>query len=250
LLITLAGSVEHAMKVLGYVRCSTDDQALEGVGLEAQRARIAAWCDLSGAELVDIVEDAGIGGMVPLAKRPNGIRIEVLLNARNPEVDAVVVARLDRLGRDASETLACLKKFAAGRVGLVSIADRLDLSSPQGRAMAQMSAVFGELERSLIAQRTSDALAQLRATGRVYGSIPYAFAADGGRLVPDPAEQAVLARIGVLRDEGTSYGAIADLLNRDRVPSKRGGVWYAMSVRSVLRTSSRIAAPTTDAVVT
>jgi DNA invertase Pin-like site-specific DNA recombinase len=198
---------------------------------------------------VDIVEDAAIGGMVPLAKRPNGIRIEALLSARSPEVDAVVVARLDRLGRDASETLAYLKKFASGRVGLVSIADRLDLSSPQGRAMAQMSAVFGELERNLIAQRTSDALTQLRATGRVYGSIPYAFKGDGGRLVPDQAEQAVLARISVLRDEGTSYAAIADRLNRDRVPAKRGGIWHAMSVRSVLRTSARIAVPTTNAAV-
>lgn len=55
-----------------------------------------------------------------------------LLEARNPDVDAVVVARLDRLGRDASEALSCLRKFASGSVGLVSIADRIDLSTPVG----------------------------------------------------------------------------------------------------------------------
>jgi site-specific DNA recombinase len=241
--------VERSMKALGYVRCSTDEQALEGVGLEAQRARIASWCDLSGAHVVDVIEDAGISGAVPLADRPNGFRIAALLRSRAPEVDVVVVARLDRLGRDASETLVYLKKFASGKVGLVSIADRLDLPSPQGRAMAQMSAVFGELERNLIAQRTSDALTLLRATGRVYGSIPYAFKEDGGRLVPDQAEQAVLARISVLRDEGTSYAAIADRLNREGVLAKRGGIWHAMSVRSVLRTSARIAVPTTTGAV-
>jgi DNA invertase Pin-like site-specific DNA recombinase len=83
----------------------------------------------------------------------------------------VVVARLDRLGRDAAETLSYLRQFAKGSLGLVLVADRIDLSTPQGRAMAQMSAVFAELERALIAQRTADALAELRSRRQVYGAI-------------------------------------------------------------------------------
>ena len=228
------------MRALGYVRCSTEEQAIEGVGLEAQRARIAAWCDISGSDLLEVVADAGVSGTVPLANRPNGARIEALLRSRTPEVDAVVVVRLDRLGRDASETLLYLKKFATGKVGLVSICDQIDLSSPQGRAMAQLGAVFSELERSLISQRTADALRHLRATGRVYGSIPYGFVEQNATLVPDEAERTVLARISDLRETGTSYAAIANHLNQDRVPAKRGGKWHSMSVRSVMRTSPRI----------
>jgi DNA invertase Pin-like site-specific DNA recombinase len=153
-----------------------------------------------------------------------------------------VVVRLDRLGRDAAETLRYLKDVAKGKVGLVSIADRIDLSTPQGRAMAQMGAIFAELERSLIGQRTSDALSQLRSTGRVYGSIPFGFSREGSHLVVDAAEQAVLAHIVDLRDAGQSYAAIAEDLNRDGQPAKRGGCWHSMSVRSVLRTAPSVAA--------
>jgi len=231
------------MKALGYIRCSTEEQAIDGVGLEAQRVRIAAWCELSGTELLEVVEDAGVSGSRPLAERAGGSQIESLLRSRNPKADTVVVLRLDRLGRDACETLHYLKKFATGKVGLVSISDRIDLSSPQGRAMAQMSAVFGELERNLISQRTSDALGQLRATGRVYGSIPFGFSEECRHLVPDVTEQKILARIIDLREGGTSYLAIAEKLNREGIPAKRGGIWHSMSVRSVLRTSKLVGSP-------
>jgi site-specific DNA recombinase len=235
------------MKALGYIRVSSDDQVQEGVSLDAQRARIATWCEMSGADLVGVVEDAGISGTVPLANRPNGFRIEALFRARAPEIDAVVVVRLDRLSRDAADALRYLKAFSNGKVGLVSIADRLDLSSPQGRAMAGMGAIFSELERNLIAQRTAEALGQLRATGRVYGSLPFGFSEDRGYLVPDETEQAILGRIVDLREGGSSYLAIANDLNRDGIAAKRGGLWYGMSVRSVLRTSKLVGASSPEA---
>ncbi len=150
------------VKVLAYTRCSTEEQAVEGVSLSTQLGRIEAWCEATGAELAGVIEDAGVSGTRPLADRPGGARVASLLEARNPDVDAVIVVRLDRLARNAADALHYLHKFARGSVGLVSIDDRLDLASPQGKAMAQMSAVFAELERNLGAQRTSDALCGLR----------------------------------------------------------------------------------------
>ena len=126
------------------------------MSLDAQRARIEAWSDATGATLTGVVEDGGVSGTLPVGDRPGGAEIAALLDARRANVDAVVVVRLDRLGRDAAETLAVLKRFADGTVGLVSIADRLDLSTPQGRAMAGVAAVFSQLERDLIAQRTAE----------------------------------------------------------------------------------------------
>jgi site-specific DNA recombinase len=163
-----------------------------------------------------------------------------LLEARKPDVDAIVVARLDRLGRDASEALSCLRKFAGGSVGLVSIADRIDLSTPQGRAMAQVTFVFAELERALIAQRTSDALGELRSRGQVYGPVPYGFRRDGERLIAHDGERRVVTRMRKLRARGKSYDSIAGVLNSAGVPAKRGGCWYAMSVRSVLLTAPKV----------
>lgn len=228
------------MRALGYVRCSTAEQAIDGLSLMAQRGRITSWCEATGAELVDVIEDAGVSGTRPLAERPGGTHVASLLVARKPEVDTVIVARLDRLGRDAAETLSYLRQFARGSLGLVSVADRIDLGTPQGRAMAQMSAVFAELERALIAQRTADALGELRSQGRVYGAVPFGFRSEGDRLVVCDVEQRVLTRIKRLRGRGLSYDRIARSLNRSGVPAKRGGRWHAMSVRSVALTAPKV----------
>ncbi len=213
------------------------------MSLATQLGRIEAWCGVADAELVEVIEDGGVSGTRPLADRPGGARVASLLEARKPDVDAVIVHRLDRLGRDASEALSCLRKFASGSVGLVSIAERIDLSTPQGRAMAQVTFVFAELERSLIAQRTSDALRELRSRGEAYGPTPFGFQRDGDSLVLHASEQKVLTRMRRLRAKGNSYRAIAQSLNRSRTPAKKGGAWFASSVRSTILTSEMVGRP-------
>lgn len=227
------------LTVLGYARVSSKEQATEGVSLEAQRAKIEAWCEATGAVLLDVIEDDAVSGSRPLDQREGGERIARLLTQRVPEAMAVAVTRLDRLGRDAAETLTHLRQFAKGKVGLVSIRERLDLTTPHGKAMAGVSAVFGQLERELIGQRTSEALARLQADGKVYGALPFGFVRDGDYLVPHAGQQEVIAQIRGLRSTRTSYRAIAGWLNDEGVPAARGGKWTPMSVRSVCLTAER-----------
>jgi site-specific DNA recombinase len=225
-----------ALRVVAYLRCSTTEQASDGMSLDTQEARIRAWADATGAEIVDVIADGAVSGTKPLADREGGARIAALLDARKPAADAVVVLRVDRLGRDAAESLALYKRFRTGRVGLVSVAEHLDLATPHGRAMAGVSAVFAALERDLIAQRTSDALAELRRQGRVWNHAPFGWVADAeGYLRPVPAEQDTLARIRELRAEGLSYARVAAALTEEGRPTKRGGRWAAATVHSVLR---------------
>ena len=105
--------------------------------------------------------------------------------------------------------------------------------------MAGVAAVFGQLERELNGQRTSEALAELRDQGRVYGPIPYGYERDGEVLVPFGAEQRVLDQILDMRLSRLSYGKIADWLNAEGITAKRGGGWSPMAVRSVCNTSAR-----------
>jgi site-specific DNA recombinase len=230
------------MRVVGYARCSTAEQASEGMSLETQVSRIRAWADAVDAEVVDVVTDGGVSGSKPLAERAAGKRIADLLDARKPDADAVVVLRLDRLGRDAAETLTLLKRFRSGKLGLVSVADRLDLGSPHGRAMAGVTAVFSELERALVGQRTADALGQLQKEGRPWNHPPFGWRVESGRLRRRPDEQATLGRIRELRSGGLGYARIAAALNDEDRPAKLGGRWHAMSIRSVLLTSARLQA--------
>ncbi len=155
--------------------------------------------------MVEIVREEGVSGSKLLADRPEGKRIAKLLEARRPGTDAVVVVRMDRLGRDAAEQIALLKRFRTGKVGVVAIAQKIDLATPHGRAMAQIGAIFSELERALIVERTQETLADMKAKGRVYNHAPFGWDADGDFLVPNPTEQTSLARLVDLRGQGLGY---------------------------------------------
>jgi site-specific DNA recombinase len=149
------------------------------------------------------------------------------------------VTRLDRLGRDAAETLAYLRRFSDGKVGLVSLREHLDLASPQGKAMAGVSAIFGQLERELVGERTAEALARLQVEGKVYGAIPFGWVRSGEHLVPDDGEQRARKEIVELRESRCSFREIAAWLDEKGIPAKRGGRWSPMSVRSVCLSAAR-----------
>jgi DNA invertase Pin-like site-specific DNA recombinase len=235
-------SPDLPLRVVGYCRVSTAEQASEGLSLDAQEARIRAWCEATGAELTDLIRDEGVSGSKLLQERPGGRRIAHLLDSRRPSADAVVVVRMDRLGRDAAEQIALLKRFRAGRVGLVAIAQQIDLATPHGRAMAQIGAVFNELERALIAERTTEALAELRSQGRAWNHAPFGWRVEDGHLEPDAGEQEILRRVRELRDAGLGYLKVAQVLNAEERPTKRGGPWHAASVRSVLQSAEKVVA--------
>ena len=227
------------MRILGYCRASTAEQATEGMTLDSQEHRIRAWAEAMDAEVVDVIREE-VSGAKLLPDRPGGVRISRLLDARRPEADAVVVVRMDRLGRDAAEQLALLKRFRTGRVGIVAIAQSVDLATPHGRAMAGVGAVFNQLERELIAERTTDALAELRRQGRPWNHPPFGWQVEDGHLVPDPGEQATLDLAAGLRAAAMSFHKIAAELNDRGCATKRGGPWQAMSVRSVLSSAAKM----------
>src|SRR4029077_8799428 len=67
---------ENTMRTaIGYIRVSSEEQADSGLGLEAQRQRIRAYCEMKGLSLVTIFEDAGVSGGKALATRPAGARL-------------------------------------------------------------------------------------------------------------------------------------------------------------------------------
>ncbi len=70
------------MQAIGYIRCSTHEQADSGLGLDAQAQRIRAYCGMKGLDLIEIVTDAGVSGGKPLAKRDGGLRLLEAIRAR------------------------------------------------------------------------------------------------------------------------------------------------------------------------
>lgn len=224
-----------------YLRVSTEEQAREGVSLDAQETRLRAYASAHGLEVAGVFVDAGVSGTVPLSERPAGAELLAALSAG--VVRHVLAFKLDRLFRDAVDCLRTVRQWddAGTAMHLVDLGGQaVNTGSAVGRFFLGMLAGVAELERNLIAERTSAALRHKVARGERVGAPPYGYAAigDGTAWVPVPKEQAVLAHIAVLRSDGRhSFAEVADRLNADRVPSKRGARWHAATVRMVLRAS-------------
>jgi DNA invertase Pin-like site-specific DNA recombinase len=97
------------------------------------------------------------------------MRERLLEAARRREIDVVLVWRLDRWGRSVADLLATLQELQHLGVGFVSLTEALDLTTPAGRAMAALLAVFAEFEREILRERVRAGLAHARQNGKRLG---------------------------------------------------------------------------------
>src|SRR4029079_15337598 len=131
------------MRAALYARVSTHDQQTLKLQLDAMRRYVRD----RGWELARQVRDVGSG-----AKDRRG-RESLLQSARRRELDAIVVWRLDRWGRSVSDLMTTLREPTELGGGFVSLTEALDLTTPTGRAMAGLLAVFAEFEREILRER-------------------------------------------------------------------------------------------------
>jgi site-specific DNA recombinase len=224
-------------QAIGYIRVSTEKQANEGVSLEAQEARIKAWCTVNGYELAGVYIDAGISGK-KMENRPELLRALASMKKGM----ALVSYSLSRLARSTKDLIGISELVAKKKGDLVSLSEQIDTTSAAGRMMFQMLAVLSEFERSLTAERTAGALQHKKATGQVYtGNTPFGFQAIDGRLVEVAQEAEVVAEIQAARTAGATLQAIADGLNARGVATKTGKQWASATVHLLLKRSSLVA---------
>ena len=219
------------MKVAAYIRVSTEDQAREGVSLEAQAERLVAYCTAKDWELVALERDEGISGKT--LDRPGMDRILARVESR--QVEVVLVYKLDRLTRSVSDLARLVELFERRGVSLVSLVESLDATTASGRLMMNLLASVSQWEREVIGERTREAMSYKRRHRQVYSPTPYGFTREGTALVEDEAEMRIVRRIKKWRAAGRTLTAIADALNKQEVPTKRGGRWAAATVRYMLR---------------
>jgi len=224
-----------------YCRVSTEEQASEGVSLDAQWARCRKYCELAGllppAVGDRVFREAAVSGSVPLAERPRGA---ALLHALGPGgIRHVVVAKLDRLWRDTADALATAQLWQERGVALHVVdlgGQAINTATAAGWFCFVQLVLMGDYERRLISERTTAALAHKRANGeRVTGRV-YGFDVVDGRMVENEAEQSVIRAISRQRKPGpdqATYRAIAARLNFEGLLSKDGGQWHASTVRKV-----------------
>jgi DNA invertase Pin-like site-specific DNA recombinase len=154
-----SGRAQGPFRVGLYARVSTQDQQTIPLQTRAMREYAAR----RGWTIVLQVKEIGSGAI----RRE---RRETLLEAaRRREIDGVLVWRLDRWGRSVTDLLATLQELEHLGIGFVSLTEALDLTTPAGRAMAGLLAIFSEFEREILRERVRAGLAHARQNGQRLG---------------------------------------------------------------------------------
>jgi DNA invertase Pin-like site-specific DNA recombinase len=142
-----------------YARVSTQDQQT----LPMQNRAMREYAARRGWIIAMQVKEVGSGAT------QRKLREELLEAARRREIDVALVWRLDRWGRSVTDLLATLQELEHLGVGFVSLTEALDLTTPAGRAMAALLAVFASFEREILGERVRAGLAHARQNGKRLG---------------------------------------------------------------------------------
>lgn len=202
------------MRVIGYVRVSTQEQAENGYGLGAQLERIREECERRGWTLMSTFADEGASGKS--LERPN---LQSALAAL-PSYDGLVVAKLDRLTRSLADFSQLLNWFEDAGKSLIALDFDLDTTTPGGKLVAHIFGAVAEWERGVIGQRTREGLAAKKASGEQFGR----------PSLPSEVQERIIG----LRESGLTLRAICQVLEDDGIPTARGGAWSPSSLQWVL----------------
>lgn len=242
-------------QAIAYLRVSTEDQRL---GPQAQANAIEQFAHSHNIHLLASYLDQGVSGATPPHQRPALMQaLEHLrtLNRKPPGKQAAdsthikadpeirvgkvffIVQKRDRLARD-SFIASTIERAIPRHITIVSADGSGNGSSPSDALMRTMLDGMAQYERSLIRQRTSDALQAKRRNGFRAGNVPFGYQADPlGKLSPHDDEQATIARIRALISEGFGQRAIVRYLATEKRLSRQGTPLGLSQVQRILRAS-------------
>lgn len=224
--------------ILGYVRCSTMEQAAEGtVTLQEQERKIRGVAMIRGVGLNDVVmfSDPGVSGSVALSERPGG---KELMEAMKPG-DIVVAAKLDRLFRSASDALITVEALQKQKVGVIFADIGTDVVTENGvsKLFFTMLSAFAEFERTRIAERMDEGRKGKRARNGFMGGVaPFGYRVEGeGRdavLIEVESEQEIIRIVRSMQSAGP--GKIARHLTNKGLLTRTGKRWQEVQIQRIL----------------
>ena len=214
------------MSIYGYCRVSTAEQ-VGGSSLEEQARKIEGIAMIHGRSVAEVFTDRGISGSTPLRSRPEGARLVGVLAPG----DVVIVAKMDRIFRNAADALTTAQTFKNSGVDLI-VADMGTEPVTQSGASKMffgMLALMAEFERDRIRERQADGIKAKKArNGYIGGTRPFGFRVVGkgpeATIEPVQSEQAAIVRIKSLKASGMSLRAIAATICADGVQISHVGV--------------------------
>ena len=225
---------ETKPKVAIYSRVSTEEQASEGVSIDAQRAALKAYATGMNREIFDEYVDGGYSGGTD--DRPAFKRL--IRDAREKRFDIIAVCKLDRFFRNLRLLLNYLYELEELGIKFVSVQEGLDTSTPYGKFAVQIMGVIAEFERGRIGERVKDARRHIISRGDwPGGSSLYGYHWRNGerKWDIDPGEAEVVRKVYDLYLNGNlGMVPIAGRLNDEGALTRRGARWKENKVRQIL----------------
>ena len=218
-------------RVFLYIRVSTQEQAQEGYSVGEQKERLIAYCKAHDWLIAEIYVDPGYSGSN--LNRP-GIQ-KLIADIKN--CDVVLVYKLDRLSRSQRDTLYLIEDvFLPNNADFVSVQESFDTSTPFGKATIGLLAVFAQLEREQIKERTKMGRVARAKSGLYHGGgyIPIGYNYENGKLVINPYEAEQVQKIYEWYIAGESLIEIANRLRKAGYTNRYGSWSSWSSVRNIL----------------
>lgn len=227
------------MRLVAYLRVSTDKQAESGNGIDVQEVAIKSWARSNGHRIVAWLRDEGVCGADDVSARE--ALPEALTVIAERRAEGLVCWKLDRLARDLIVQETLLREI--GRVGGQTFSTAPtensllgeDPNDPARTLVRQILGAIAQYERAMIVLRMKMGRAAKHAKGGyAYGAPAFGWQSVDKELAPLPSEQDTLTRMQELRAKGASYREIAAILETEGRPSKRGERWHPMTVARAL----------------
>lgn len=221
------------MKLVGYCRVSTDNQKDEGT-IELQTRALTDYCEVKGHELLKTFQDEGVSG--GLENRPALADMFSYLE-ENPDIEGVLIYKLDRLARDLYIQEHLIKKLEALNKTLISTKEPdLASSDPMRKAFRQFMGIVAELEKSFITMRLSGGRINKAKNGKYAGGgVALGYQSVDKDLVIHQADAETIRTIFKMKKSRKGLREIARHLNESNTPTARGGKWYAGTVKYILQ---------------
>ena len=219
-------------RVVAYLRVSTDGQ-VEKYGLDAQETDIRVYCAKNDMEILEVMREEGVSG----AKEDRPVFNSILYGeVANPPIEAVVVAKNDRVARDINIYYYYKMLLKKKNIELISVAEDFGGFGAFASVLEVFTMCVAEMERENITKRTlSGRRMKAKEGGYAGGRPPYGYTSVEGKLVINEKEAECVKRVFLLRECGKTLHEIAELVNEAGYVTQKGKEFSFGTIQNILK---------------
>ena len=192
-------------RVAIYSRVSTEEQAKEGLSVEAQIDKCKSFCNARDWTIFKIYKDAGFS-----AGSLNRPALELLLrDADEQKFDIILVYKIDRFSRKLKDLIMVLDDLKSKKINFTSVTEQIDTTSAMGEAFFQIIGVFAQLERGMVKERVELAFERKIKFGEALFRAPFGYVYQNKKLIPDPENSQKVREIFEMWSQDIDYKEIS-----------------------------------------